>query len=124
MWPFGAGGINYHFVYHPPQLNVKILPKWFKDECHLKYTDFYGWWRKNWKKGIPSWHKNKVTYDEWCEANYGIKRLNGMISFMKSEDWSNRLPEFKEYITLMDKVRGTDFTKVFPEMKGLIINGT
>ena len=29
MWPFGAGGINYHFVYHPPHLNVKILPDWF-----------------------------------------------------------------------------------------------
>ena len=43
-----------------------------------------------------------------------------MISFMKSEDWSNRLPEFREYITLMDKVRKTDFTKVFPDMKDLI----
>ena len=27
MWPFGAGAINYHFVYHPPHLNVKVLPQ-------------------------------------------------------------------------------------------------
>ena len=120
MWPFGAGGINYHYVYHPPQLNVKILPQWFKDECHLKYVDFYGWWKKNWEKGIPDWHKNNVTYDQWKNANYGLKRLQGLITFMKSEDWSNRMIEFREYITIMDKVRKTNFSKTFPEMKDLI----
>ena len=26
-WPLGAGGINMHFAYWPPQLNVKVLPK-------------------------------------------------------------------------------------------------
>lgn len=120
MWPFGAGGVNYHFVYHPPQLNVKILPKWFKDDCHLKYVDFYSWWEKNWQKGIPSWHKDEVTLEEWKNANYGIKRLKGLISFMKSEDWSNRMIEFKEYITIMDKVRKTSFANTFPEMKDLL----
>ena len=25
-WPLGAGGINMHFAYWPPQLNVKVLP--------------------------------------------------------------------------------------------------
>ena len=27
MWSFGAGGINYHFVYHLFHLNVKVLPQ-------------------------------------------------------------------------------------------------
>ena len=120
MWPFGAGGINYHFVYHPPHLNVKILPEWFKDELERKYEDFIPWWEENWEKGVPSWHKGKVTVDEWRDASYGISRLRGMVKFAKSEDWSQRLPEFKEYITKLDELRGTDFRKTFPEMSKLL----
>ena len=94
MWPFGAGGINYHFVYYPPHLNVRILPTAFKEQCKAKYEEFYPWWEDNWEKGVPSWHKGKVTYDKWREASYGIKRLQGMINFMMSEDWSVRMSEF------------------------------
>jgi len=120
MWPFGAGGINYHFVYHPPHLNVKILPAWFKDEVERKYEEFIPWWEENWEKGVPSWHKGKVTYDQWRAESYGIDRLRGMVSFMKAEDWSQRMPEFKEYITKLDRLRGTDFCKTFPEMADLL----
>lgn len=116
MWPFGAGGINYHFVYWPAFLNVKILPQWFKDECEQKLEEFIPWWKENWELGIPSWHKGNVTYEQWESANYGISRLRGMISFMKSEDWSNRLPEMKDYIEKNDAHRKTDFYATFPEM--------
>ena len=34
-----------------------------------------------------SWHKGKVNYDTWRDAEYGIKRLEGILSFMDSEDW-------------------------------------
>ena len=60
------------------------------------------------------------VWDQWKKANYGLKRLQGLITFMKSEDWSNRMIEFREYITIMDKVRKTNFSKTFPEMKDLI----
>ena len=120
MWPFGAGGINYHFVYHPPHLNVKVLPKWFKEECRRKYEEFYPWWEANWEKGVPSWHKGKVDYETWRSASYGIDRLEGMLKFMESEDWSQRLPEFREYINLMDAQRGTDFRTTFPEMARIL----
>jgi len=119
MWPFGAGGINYHFVYHPPHLNVKVLPEWFKAECRKKYEDFYPWWEANWKKSIPAWHKGKVEYEQWRDADYGIKRLEGMLQFMESEDWSVRLPETKEFIELCDKQRGLNWKTVFPEMKDI-----
>ena len=49
-------------------------------------------------------------------AGYGIKRLKSMINFMDKEDWSERLPEFKEWINLIDNTRGLDFSKVFPEL--------
>ena len=120
MWPFGAGGINYHFVYHPPHLNVKVLPKWFKEACRKKYEEFYPWWEANWEKGVPSWHKGKVDYETWRSASYGIDRLEGMLKFMESEDWSQRMPEFKEYINLMDAQRGTDFRTTFPDMARLL----
>jgi len=116
MWPFGAGAINYHFVYHPPHLNVKVLPEWFKAEVRKKYEEFYPWWEENWDLGIPSWHKGKVTKEEFINAPYGINRLKGMLQFMESEDWSIRLPETKEFLELCDKQRNTDFLKNFPEM--------
>ena len=122
MWPLGAGGINYHFVYHPPHLNVKVLPKWFKEKCRQKYEEFYPWWEANWQKGVPEAKKNYVTYDMWRNASYGLDRLEGMLQFMESEDWSVRLPELKEYIDLIDNQRGLDFYNTFPEMKD-IFNG-
>lgn len=122
MWPFGAGGINYHFVYHPPHLNVKVLPAWFKAECRKKYEEFYPWWEANWELGVPTWHRGKVTYDQWRKAEYGIDRLEGMLKFMESEDWSNRLVETKEYLDNVDSVRGLSFSNTFLEMKD-IFNG-
>lgn len=122
MFPFGAGGINYHFVYHPPHLNVKVLPKWFKAECRRKFEEFYPWWEENWELGVPEWHKGKVTKDKWLKAGYGLDRLEGMLKFMESEDWSMRLPEMKEYLEKLDQYRGLDFYKTFPEMKD-IFNG-
>jgi len=121
MWPFGAGGINYHFVYHPPHLNVKILPKWFKKECRRKYEEFYPWWEENWELGIPNWYKGKVQYKDWRNAGYGINRLEGMLKFMESEDWSVRLPEMKEFIKLIDNERQLDFKKIFPGMENIFL---
>jgi len=120
MWPFGAGGINYHFVYWPGHLNVKVLPREFLDKTEAKYEEFIEWWKENWELGVPSWHKGKVTYEKWLDASYGIKRLRGMIRFAKSEDWTRRLPEFREYINKLDKLRGTDFRATFPEMAYLL----
>jgi hypothetical protein len=87
--------------------------------CQEKYEEFYPWWEENWELGVPTWHKGKVTYEQWREANYGIKRLQGMIKFMKSDDWSNRLPETQEYLEALDKSRGTDFYETFPEMAAI-----
>ena len=120
MWPFGAGGINYHFVYWPGHLNVKVLPDEFLDKTEAKYEEFIAWWKENWELGVPSWHKGKVDYQTWEDANYGIKRLRGMISFARSEDWTQRMPEFREYINKLDDIRGTDFRTTFADMAYLL----
>ena len=113
-WPLGAGGINCHFAYWPPQLNVKVLPKAVKQQITHKYEkEFYPWLFENWEKftGV-----NGVSKAQWLNAPYGLKRFKGLIQFMNSEDWSARLPETREYLTLVNKKRGWDkkFLKVFP----------
>lgn len=108
-WPLGASLINFHFVYHPAHLNVKVLPLWFKEKVRQKYEKFYVWLEEN--------YRNDSAF---LNSDYGIKRLKGMVNFMFSEDWSNRMPEFREYLERMDKIRGTDFRQTFPEMAPLL----
>ena len=109
VWPKSAGLIDTHFVYHPAHLNVKILPQWFKKEVVKKFEALYLWLEKEFKG-----HRG------FLNDPYGIKRLKGMCQFMLSEDWSNRMPQFQEYISRMDRIRGTDFKKTFPEMAELL----
>jgi hypothetical protein len=60
--------------------------------------------------------------DKFLENPYGLKRFEGIINFMNSEDWSTRLPETQEYLTLINKQRGWEnkFTEVFPIFKDII----
>jgi hypothetical protein len=120
MWPFGAGGVNCHLVYWPAPLNVKVLPAWFKQKCREKYEEFYPWWEENWQRGIPEDQLSKVDFESWRESNYGIKRLQGLLTFMESEDWSQtRLPELEEYLRLIDQRRRISFSETFPEMRDI-----
>ena len=116
-WPLGAGLINYHFLYHPAHLNVKVFPKYFKEKIEEKYETFIPWLIKNYKHATNVQNISKEMFEN---APYGPKRLRGMVNFMKSEDWSNRMPEFREYIKHMDSIRNTNFEKVFSEMACLM----
>jgi hypothetical protein len=115
-WPNGAGMVNWHFAYWPPQLNVKVLPPEIKAQVRDRFEQFYSWLDSNWQLAVP----NGVSKETFMNAGYGIKRLKSMANFMDKEDWSERLPELKEWITLLDKTRGTDFVKTFPELATLI----
>jgi len=107
-WPLGAGGINMHFAYWPPQLNVKVLPKDIKEKITNKFEkEFYPWCEHNWQS-FTGVKEEGIDYKTWKEAVYGIKRFNGLISFMNAEDWSQRLPETKEYLSLVNKTRNWD----------------
>ena len=89
-----------------------------KEKTKAKFEEFYVWLEDN-VADLPPWEV-PYTKEEFMEADYGIKRLKGMISFMESEDWSIRMPVFREYLNTMDDIRGTDFSAVFPEMKDLM----
>lgn len=109
VMPLGAGLVNTHLVYLPVFLNVKILPEWFKIKIRDKYEEFYKW--------LSEYHNND---EKFLSDPYGIERLKGLIKFLFSEDWSQRMPEFREYINLVDEVRGSNFRETFPEIKELL----
>ena len=112
-WPNGAGMMSCHLAYWPPQLNVKALPQWFKNEVETEFEELYAWLEDNWQlSGAPS-------KEEFMQSEYGIKRLQGLINFMNAEDWSNRLPETSEWCYTVAKQRGIDFNEVFPELDWL-----
>jgi hypothetical protein len=115
-FPAGAGMIDLHLAYWPPQLNCKILPTWFKKETTQKYEKFYIWLKDNWHKcnGVE-----ELTFDEWKDLPYGIKRLEGLISFMNSEDWSERLPEMSEWCFKIAEKRELNFIEIFPDLEWL-----
>ena len=114
-WPGGAGMINCHLAYWPPQLNVKIIPKELKYKIREKYEEeFFPWMEDNWKlcTGVEN-----IEFDDWANSSYGIKRYEGLLNFMDDEDWSERLPEFQEYISHLNRLRPhKQFEKVFPEL--------
>ena len=74
-------------MYWPPQLNIKALPKWFKMEVDEKFDQFYPYLEENWER----MYQGQCSKEEWLELPYGINRLKGLMSFMNSEDWSERL---------------------------------
>lgn len=115
-WPLGAGGINMHFAYWPPQLNLKVLPEKTKKQITDKYEqEFFPWMKDNWQS-FTGVKELGISQEEFLNAPYGIKRFQGILNFMNAEDWSQRLPETREYLRLVNEQRGwtNKFPKVFP----------
>jgi len=116
IWPLGAGGINMHFAYWPPQLNVKVLPPEFKAEVTRKYKEeFIPWMKANWQL-FTGVEQAGVDYDTWLASTYGVKRFENIVNFMNAEDWSERLPEMKEWVEKLEQHRGQNFAQAFPDM--------
>ena len=126
QWPKSAGLIDTHLVYHPAHLNVKVLPQALKDRTEEKFEAFYSRLKDHFRRNPPPRPQaleppQKPRADGGFAGHpYGIQRLKGLVRFMQSEDWSRRLPELKEYLVKMDKIRKTDFAGTFPELRSLV----
>lgn len=102
--PYGAGLVGTHLVYLPSYLNVRVLPKHLKQEAKTRIELFC----------------SKHMYDrEFVSNPYGLKRWYGLIQYMMEEDWSHKIPTLIDYLSVLDKQRGTDFRKFFPELASL-----
>tara|TARA_B110000908_G_scaffold172279_1_gene238755 strand:+ start:1678 stop:2985 length:1308 start_codon:yes stop_codon:yes gene_type:complete len=104
IMPFGGGIINTHLVYFPSYLNIRTLPKELKE-----FT----------KNNIEKFVQRQKFNTDWNNHAMGKQRWEGIISYMMSEDWSDKLPQLQDYLRVLDETRGTDFTKVFPELRSL-----
>jgi len=104
------GGIcGVHLVWIPTWLNIRVLPPEDKLEVRKLFTELKQWLWDNYTQDDEFWHVNP----------YGWKRWEGILDFMDSEDQSNLLPDFREYINTLDKQRNTDFKTTFPELSHL-----
>jgi hypothetical protein len=108
----GGGLINAHLLYIPTWLSLHVLPDNDKKEVEEKFKELKSWLYENYTTDDRFWNKNP----------YGWKRWDGVISFMNGKDHTHLLPSFIEYVSKLDKIRGTDFKKTFPELSNLIPN--
>jgi len=105
----GGGLIGVHLLWIPTWLSIRVLPKEDKLEVREKFNELKEWLEQN----------NKD--DESLGMNpWGWKRWEGILDWMDEEDDTHLLPDFREYINTMDKQRGTDFRKTFPELQHLL----
>jgi MoaA/NifB/PqqE/SkfB family radical SAM enzyme len=101
--PFGGGLIGLHMVYLPSYLNVKVLPIELKQLAKERIENFL----------------TQYQADEFLAGPTGRQRWQGIINYMMSEDWTDKLKSTVEYLEVCDQTRSTDFRKVFPELKNL-----
>ena len=106
----GGGLFNMHLLYIPTWLSIKVLPERDKEEVRKSFAELETWLRANYRDDDDYWKHNP----------YGWKRWQAVLDFMDSEDHTDQLTAFKEYIEKMDDLRGTDFRGTFPELAHLL----
>jgi len=99
--PFGGGLIGTHLVYFPSYLNVRVLPQEYKEFA---------------KNNIEKFIDSQKFNTEWNQHAMGKQRFKGIVVYMMSEDWSNKLPQLQDYLKVLDQRRGTDFRTTFIEL--------
>lgn len=106
----GGGIVNIHLVYMPTFLEMRLLPKEHKQDVEQRFAELKQWLWDNYTQDDAFWKLNP----------YGWRRYEGVLDFMNSEDKTNLLPNFKNYITKMELIRQTNFKETFPELADLI----
>lgn len=106
----GGGIVNMHLLYIPTYLSIRCLPAEDKAEVRKIFGEFATWLYENYRQDENFWKVNP----------YGWKRWQAVLDFMDTEDHSDQLPAFKEYIDKMDVIRKTNFKTTFLELAHLI----
>lgn len=106
----GGGIINLHLLYIPTFLSARILPLYDKLKIQQQFADFKIW----------LWENYRQDDNFWIDNPYGWKRWEGVLKFVMAEDHSQLLPDFKEYVSNLDSIRGTDSKAIFPELRNLL----
>jgi len=105
----GGGLINMHLLYIPTFLSIQMLPPEDKLEVHELFNELESWLYENYTKSDEFWVTNP----------YGWKRWKSVLKHMDSQDHSNELPAFSEYMQKLDSYRKLNSGHIFPELKHL-----
>jgi len=106
----GGGIFNMHLLYIPTWLSIRVLPPLDKEEVRKLFGELANWLYENYRQDDDYWKNNP----------YGWKRWQAVLDFMDSEDHTDQLPVFKEYIEKLDNLRQTKFVGIFPELAHLL----
>ena len=107
---YGGGLINFHLLYIPTYLSLRVLPEVDKQEVHQLFSELKDWLWNNYTQSDEFWHKNP----------YGWKRYEAVLKFMDGSDDTHLLPAFSEYISHIDSQRKLNFKETFPELSHLL----
>lgn len=106
----GGGLLNMHMLYIPTFLSARILPKEDKEQLRKDFMDFKQWLWDNYRQDDDFWKHNPNGWQRW----------EGILAFVEAEDHSHLLPDFKEYVSNLDSIRGLDAKQFFPELAHLL----
>lgn len=106
----GGGIINMHMLYIPTFLSARMLPNEDKQQLVKDFADFKDW----------LWNNYTQDDDFWKHNPNGWKRWEGILSFVLAEDHSSQLPDFKEYVSNLDSIRGLNAKTTFPELTHIL----
>ena len=66
---------------------------------------------------------NKDVEDGWVGIHNGLNgwnRWESILKFVEAEDHSHLLPDFKEYVNNLDRIRNIDAKQIFSELGHLL----
>lgn len=106
----GGGILNMHMLYIPTFLSARILPKEDKEIVKQQLVEFKDWLWNNYRQDDDFWKHNPNGWNRW----------ESILKFVEAEDHSHLLPDFKEYVNNLDKIRNTDAKNIFPELGHLL----
>jgi len=107
---YGGGLVNFHLLYLPTYLSLRVLPAEDKIEVRRSFSELKQWLWDNYTQTDSFWNTNP----------YGWKRFEAILDFMDGSDDTHLLPAFREYIGHIDSQRKLNFRETFPELSHLV----
>ena len=102
--------LNLHPLHNPDFLNVKILPKAYKNQVKEKFHNFL--------LSLEEIAKEEgYSETESFRIQQASKQLlDSYVSYMDSEDWSHLIPKFIKFTESLDQIRNQQLKDVLPEL--------
>lgn len=106
----GGGILNMHMLYIPTFLSARILPPEDKAIVRQQILEFKDWLWDNYRQDDDFWKHNPNGWNRW----------ESILKFVEAEDHSHLLPDFKEYVNNLDRIRNIDAKQIFSELGHLL----